>query len=89
MDYDINIDAVDAYTSQVSAFQQKVDALMAELQAAISRAEGTWQDNSITIAKERADTARTNLQNALERLGDEINRLRAQADWGREYLSIN
>ena len=89
MDYDINIDAVDAYTSQVSAFQQKVDALMAELQAAIARAEGTWQDDSITIAKERADAARTNLQTALEQLGDEINRLRAQAEWGREYLSIH
>jgi uncharacterized protein YukE len=88
MDVDINIDAVEAYASQVATFSQNVDALMAELQAAISRAESSWQDLSIDIAKQHAADARTDLQNACERLGEEVTRLRAQAEWGREYLSI-
>lgn len=88
MEVDINIDAVEAYASQVEAFSQNVDALMAELQAAISRAESSWQDLSIDIAKQHAADARTDLQNACEQLGEEVTRLRAQAEWGRDYLSI-
>ena len=89
MQIDIDIDAVEAYGQQVEGFTRRVGELMGDLQTAISRAESSWQDESIEEAKQQAEAASRNLQNALERLGDEITRLRQQAEWGREYLSIH
>ena len=89
MQVDIDIDAVDAYGQQVEAFTRQVGDLMGDLQSAISRAEASWQDASIEEAKEKAEAASRNLESALERLGEEITRLRQQAEWGREYLSIH
>ena len=89
MQVDIDIDAVDAYGQQVEAFTRQVGELMGDLQSAISRAESSWQDESIEEAKQQSEAASRNLQSALERLGEEITRLRQQAEWGRVYLSIH
>lgn len=89
MDIDIDIDAVDAYGQQVGDFARRVGELMGDLQTAIARAESSWQDESIEEAKRQAEAASRNLQTALERLGEEVSKLRQQAEWGREYLSIH
>ena len=89
MDIDIDIDAVDSYAEQVEAFSRQVSELLADLLSAISRAEGSWQDESIEEAKQQADAASRDLQNALDSLNEEISRLREQAEWGRGYLSIH
>lgn len=89
MEVDIDIEAVDSYAQQVDGFAQNVSALMGELQSAISRAEGSWHDESIETAKEQAEAAARHLSLALEQLVVEVSRLRQQAEWGRNYLSIH
>ena len=61
MQVDMDVDSVDAYSAQVADFSGEVSRLMSDLQSAISRAEGSWQDESIDIARERAQTAAKNL----------------------------
>ncbi len=84
----INVDAVEAYAQQVEVLSHRVSELMEELQSAISRAKESWQDESIVEAEAQAESARLHIGDALSDLGEEIDHLRQQAEWGKEYLRI-
>ena len=83
------VSAVEDYERQVAGFTRHVEGLMDDLKRAVVRAGETWRDESMEVARERAEGASRRLLAACDRLGEELARVRRQIDWAvNDYNSI-
>lgn len=84
----LSISQCEAYLSSVGEFGQQLQGLMSDLNSALDRAAGVWQDPSITMARADVMACTQELSSAFENLQPYLSVLKQQVDWARSGQSI-